>query len=87
MSKHKFGKNRSSSELSRHGMEEHPMPVACKVQSFARFSRWIDGELAKLERRWRHNAAPAARQPLARISLTFFQSQDDYTFQKPKKPK
>ncbi len=84
MSKHKFDQNRNSNQQTRQALEEHPMPVACKVQSFARFSRWIDGELSKLERRWRHAAAPAARQPLARAS---FESQPSVRFQLPKKPK
>ncbi|MBN1588007.1 MAG: hypothetical protein JW888_00665 [Pirellulales bacterium] len=30
--------------------------VQCKIRSFAQFSRWLDGELAKLERRWLHLA-------------------------------
>ena len=35
MSKHKFDHNRNSNQQTRHEMEEHPMPVVCKVQSFA----------------------------------------------------
>jgi hypothetical protein len=41
------------------GNSDHcPTAVQCRIRSFARFSRWLDGELAKLERRWAHLAVP-----------------------------
>lgn len=81
MRKHEFGQNRSSNERSWRETQKQPTPVVCKVQPFARFSRWIDGELAKLERRWRHTAAPAARQPRVRVAGG---SQPSFRYQKPK---
>ncbi|MBN2291205.1 MAG: hypothetical protein JXM70_02195 [Pirellulales bacterium] len=81
MRKHKFGQNRCSNEPDWRETQDQPTPVVCKIQSFARFNRWIDGELAKLERRWRHTAAPAARQPLARAT---YGSEPSYRLQKPK---
>jgi hypothetical protein len=33
-------------------MEHRTSAIQCKIRSFAQFSRWLDGELAKLERRW-----------------------------------
>ena len=76
MRKHEFGRNRNWHEAA-----DQPTPVVCKVQSYARFSLWLDGELAKLERRWRHTAAPAARDSLARVT---FGSQPSDRLQKPK---
>jgi len=35
-------------------------------QSFARLDRWMDRRLDVLEQRWRHRAAPAARQVVRR---------------------
>jgi hypothetical protein len=35
-----------------------PSAVRCKIDAFAQFSRWLDGELAKLERFWRHRVPP-----------------------------
>ena len=79
MRKHEFGLKRNRRDRNRrdrnrhdrnwHKAQHQPPPVVCDVQSYARFSRWLDGELAKLERRWRHTAAPAAREPLARAAL------------------
>ncbi len=81
MRKHKFGRNRNCIDRYGRETEDQPTPVVCKAQSYARFSRWLDGELAKLERRWRHTAAPAARQPLARPA---FGCQPSVRLQKPK---
>lgn len=60
MRKQDFDRDRDRNEA------EEPAPVVCTAQSFARFSRWLEGELAKLERRWQHAAAPSARQTLPR---------------------
>jgi len=38
------------------GLDHCPTAVQCKIRPFAQFSRWLDGELAKLERRWSHLA-------------------------------
>ena len=47
--------------------EEHgTVAVRCSLSSFARFSRWMDGELAKLERRWFRASAQAQRQAASR---------------------
>ena len=81
MRKHEFGQNRKRQDGSWQDSEDQPTPVVCKVQSYARFSRWLDGELAKLERRWRHTAAPGARDSLARMTLG---SQPSRRLQKPK---
>lgn len=43
-------------------LDHRPSAVQCKIRPFAQFSRWLDGELAKLERRWSHLAAKT-RQP------------------------
>ncbi len=46
--------------------EDGTVAVRCSPGSFARFSRWMDGELAKLERRWFRANAQAARQAVSR---------------------
>ena len=80
MRKQRFDRNRN-----RRVAEDQPTPVVCKAQSYARFARWLNGELAKLERRWQHTAAPAARKPLSRIA---FDSRVSSQMPKPKpKPK
>lgn len=38
-------------------MDQGPSAVRCKIDSFAQFSRWLDGELAKLERAWPQRAS------------------------------
>ena len=81
MRKHRLGLKRNRHDRDWDKTEDQPTPVVCKVQSYARFSRWLDGELAKLERRWRRTAAPAARAPLAR---TAFGCQPSFRLQKPK---
>ena len=64
MRKQRFDRNRN-----RRVAEDQPTPVVCNARAYARFALWLDGELAKLERRWRHTAAPAARKPLSRIAF------------------
>ncbi len=81
MRKHRLGQKRNRYDRDWHKTKDQPTPVVCKVQSYARFSRWLDGELAKLERRWRCTAAPAAREPLARTALG---CQPSFRLQKPK---
>ena len=61
MRKHEFDRDRNRCEA-----DIQQAPVFCKAQSYARFALWLDGELAKLERRWQHMAAPAARKTLSR---------------------
>lgn len=76
MRDNRFGRDRNWRD-----MEDEQTPVTCKVQSFDRFSSWLDGQLAKLERRWRDSAAPSARQPLSSRS---FQCRSTPDLPKPK---
>lgn len=57
MRNERFGRQDDWSNL-----EHCTTAVQCKIRSFAQFSRWLDGELAKLERRWAH-LATGAQQP------------------------
>ncbi|MCX7426087.1 MAG: hypothetical protein NTW96_10770 [Planctomycetia bacterium] len=43
-----------------------PSAVRCKIDAFAQFSLWLDGELAKLERLWTHRVPPRRRPTDAR---------------------
>ncbi|MBN2218356.1 MAG: hypothetical protein JW719_13355 [Pirellulales bacterium] len=61
MNTNRFGRQDERGDLDRGGPELCPTAVQCKIRSFAQFSRWLDGELAKLERRWAHLAAGAGR--------------------------
>ena len=68
MVKQRFDRNRDWRNQGWREAEDQPTPVVCKAQSYARFNCWLNGELAKLERRWQHTAAPAARNPLSRVA-------------------
>ena len=57
MSDNRFGRRRVWEDT-----DQGPTSVRCKIRSFAQFSRWMDGELAKLERNWAH-LVPAQRRP------------------------
>jgi len=50
-----------------HDADTCGVAVRCSLGSFARFDRWIDGQLAQLVRRWAHVAAPVDRDREARI--------------------
>ncbi|MBN2022702.1 MAG: hypothetical protein JW809_07890 [Pirellulales bacterium] len=61
----------NDNDFRRRGMDNDAetcgVAVRCSLGSFTRFNRWIDGQLAQLERRWAHVAAPAQRDREARI--------------------
>jgi len=61
MSTDRFGRQSDWGHLDGDNLDHCPSAVQCKIRSFAQFSRWLDGELAKLERRWAHLAAGVAR--------------------------
>ncbi|MBN1909442.1 MAG: hypothetical protein JW818_06875 [Pirellulales bacterium] len=58
--------NRFSRQDDRTPWEQGTVAVRCSLSSFARFSRWMDGELAKLERRWFRANSEARRQATSR---------------------
>ena len=61
MNSDRFGRQHDRGNLVQGDLERCPTAVQCKIRSFAQFSRWLDGELAKLERRWSHLAANHGR--------------------------
>ncbi|HLA86303.1 MAG TPA: hypothetical protein VJL29_16070 [Thermoguttaceae bacterium] len=67
MNTDRFGRQRDRDNPEQGSLDFCPTAVQCKIRSYAQFSRWLDGELAKLERRWAHLAAH--RRPVERPSF------------------
>lgn len=57
----KHSANRSSEALS--------PPLGMSRAAFSRFDRWMDAQLARLEKKWRHAAAPNAARAAASARL------------------
>jgi len=71
-----MNRNRFGRQEDWDGGDHCPTAVQCKIRSFARFSRWLDGELAKLERRWAHLAVASSENRQ-------FRAQSDASFRPP----